>query len=53
MELILDTHALIWWTGLPERLSARASNLLADRKNHLILSVASVWEMQIKLQRGL
>lgn len=52
MELILDTHALIWWSLTPERLSARVSNILADRNNDLMLSVASVWEMQIKLQRG-
>ena len=52
MNLLLDTHTFIWWSLTPERLSQRVSSLLADPSNELILSVASVWEMQIKLQLG-
>lgn len=52
MKLLLDTHIFIWWTGIPERLSERVNNLLANKNNELILSVASVWEMQIKLNLG-
>jgi PIN domain nuclease of toxin-antitoxin system len=36
----------------PERLSPKAHALLADGDNDLLLSVASVWEMQIKVQAG-
>lgn len=52
MRLLLDTPALIWWTITPEKLSQRVLNVLDDRNNDLILSVASVWEMQIKIQLG-
>ncbi len=52
MKLLLDTHTFLWWTGDSERLSERVKSLLADPSNELILSVASVWEMQIKLQLG-
>ena len=52
MKLLLDTHTFIWWTGVPERLSERVANLLAQEDNDLLLSVASVWEMQIKIQSG-
>lgn len=52
MRLLLDTHASLWWTGAPERLSQRVSSLLADTNNELFLSLASVWEMQIKVQIG-
>ncbi|MCT7977380.1 type II toxin-antitoxin system VapC family toxin [Laspinema olomoucense] len=52
MNLLLDTHTFMWWSLTPERLSERVSSLLADPSNDLILSVASVWEMQIKLQLG-
>lgn len=52
MKMLLDTHALIWWTLTPEMLSERVSNLLADTNNELLLSLASVWEMQIKVQIG-
>lgn len=52
MRVLLDTHTFIWWTGVPEKLSTSASSLLAEPNTELILSVASVWEMQIKLQLG-
>jgi PIN domain nuclease of toxin-antitoxin system len=52
MKLLLDTHAFIWMFDEPEKLSPKASALLADGDNDLILSVASVWEMQIKMQAG-
>lgn len=52
MKLLLDTHAFIWWFNEPERLSSEVLTVLADQNNDLILSVASVWEMQIKIQAG-
>jgi PIN domain nuclease of toxin-antitoxin system len=52
MRLLLDTHAFIWMLDKPERLSPKAHALLADGSNELILSVVSVWEMQIKIQLG-
>jgi PIN domain nuclease of toxin-antitoxin system len=50
MKLLFDTHAFIWWDSEPSRLSRRVLALCEDRTNTLLLSVASVWEMQIKLQ---
>jgi len=52
VNILLDTHVLIWSTGNPERLSEKVVNLLADTSNTLIFSLASIWEMQIKLQLG-
>jgi PIN domain nuclease of toxin-antitoxin system len=52
MKLLLDTHSFIWWASGPEKLSERALLACQDRSNDLILSVASVWEMQIKLHLG-
>ncbi|MGH7599279.1 MAG: type II toxin-antitoxin system VapC family toxin [bacterium] len=52
MKLLLDSHAFIWWSSEPEKLSARARACCEDSSNILMLSVASVWEMQIKLQLG-
>lgn len=52
MRLLLDTHAFIWWLGEPEKLSPKALALLVDAGNDLLLSVASIWEMQIKIQLG-
>lgn len=52
MKLLLDTHAFIWWDSEPARLSPQVLALCQDRANTVLLSVASVWEMQIKLQLG-
>jgi PIN domain nuclease of toxin-antitoxin system len=52
MKLLLDTHIFIWWADDPEKLSAAALSALEDEANELLLSVASVWEMQIKIQLG-
>ncbi len=52
MKLLLDTHAFIWWDSEPARLSPQILALCRDRANTVLLSVASVWEMQIKLQLG-
>lgn len=52
MRLLLDTHVFIWWADQQESLSATALSALTDEANELVLSVASVWEMQIKVQLG-
>jgi len=52
MRLLLDTHVFIWWADDPEKLSPSALGALEDEANELLLSVASVWEMQIKIQLG-
>lgn len=52
MKLLLDTHTFIWWDSNPAKLSATALALCSDPGNELILSVASLWEMQIKRQLG-
>src|SRR6266851_4652329 len=52
MKLLLDTHIFIWWADDPEKLSPAALSALEDEANELLLSVASVWEMQIKIQLG-
>jgi PIN domain nuclease of toxin-antitoxin system len=52
MKVPLDTHAFIWWDSDPTKLSPQARAACQDRANLVLLSVASVWEMQIKLQLG-
>ncbi len=51
MKVLLDTHLLLWAAGQPERLSAAARARLEDRRNELLFSAASLWEITIK--RGL
>lgn len=52
MNLLLDTHTFIWWDSDAGRLSATAFALCSDPNNQLFVSVASLWEMQIKHQIG-
>src|SRR6266852_893870 len=52
MKLLLDTHIFICWADHPEKLSPAALSALEDEVNELLLSVASVWEMQNKIQLG-
>jgi PIN domain nuclease of toxin-antitoxin system len=51
VKLLLDTRLLLWAAGQPERLSTLATTLLADPRNELLFSAASLWEVAIK--RGL
>ena len=52
MKLLLDTHAFIWMLEAPEKLSERVIQAHNDSANTLYLSVASLWEIQIKLAIG-
>ena len=52
MRLLLDTQIFIWWADNPEKLSKPVLSALEDDSNDLLLSVASVWEMQIKIRLG-
>jgi PIN domain nuclease of toxin-antitoxin system len=52
MRLLLDTHAFIWWDSAPQQLSKDVLAWLRDPNNTIILSVVSLWEMQIKHQLG-
>jgi len=52
MKLLLDTHAFIWWDSEPDKLPPQVLTLCQDRANTFLFSVASAWEMQIKLQLG-
>jgi len=49
---LLDTHVFLWWAMQSSRLSPKAFALCQDATNILKLSVASVWEIQIKEQLG-
>ncbi len=52
MKLLLDTHTFIWWVSDPTKLSDIALGMCHDPMNTLSVSVASIWEIQIKNQIG-
>lgn len=48
MNLLLDTHILIWALVEDERLSEKARQLIMDPNNVIYYSTASIWEVSIK-----
>ena len=52
MRLLLDTHAFLWFIEGNLNLSARARQLIEDENNQRFLSIASLWEISIKVSIG-
>lgn len=52
MTLLLDTHVFLWLLDDPRRLPARALEAVREPDVTLLLSVASVWEISIKVGLG-
>ncbi len=52
MNLLLDTHAILWFVWDDERLSQKARQLIEDPSNIKHVSVASGWEIAIKCSLG-
>ena len=52
MKLLLDTHALIWFLENHPKLSEVAREVVEEPANQRWVSIASGWEMAIKLQLG-
>jgi PIN domain nuclease of toxin-antitoxin system len=50
VRILIDTHTFLWWNEAGPELSRRASALLADSRNTLLLSVVSAWEIVVKVQ---
>ncbi|WP_230842552.1 type II toxin-antitoxin system VapC family toxin [Gloeobacter morelensis] len=48
----MDTHAFLWFVGGDPRLSDRARMAIKDLANTRLLSVASAWELAIKVSFG-
>lgn len=52
MKLLLDTHTFIWWDSAPSQIPANTLSLMQQSSNQLLVSIASLWEIQIKTQLG-
>lgn len=48
MNLLLDTHLLLWSAFAVERIAPRTADRLMDPGNALWFSAASIWEVAIK-----
>jgi PIN domain nuclease of toxin-antitoxin system len=49
MELLLDTHALIWFFNGDKQLPEKSIELIKNIDIKCYVSIASIWEIAIKL----
>jgi PIN domain nuclease of toxin-antitoxin system len=52
MNYLLDTHTFLWILSEPEELPARVLSIVQDRSATLLISIATPWEMAIKVASG-
>lgn len=52
MRILLDTHALLWFYGGDESLSADLKELIRNPENECYVSITSLWEITIKVNLG-
>jgi PIN domain nuclease of toxin-antitoxin system len=52
MNILLDTHAFLWFVNDDPLLSAAAKRLIEDETSQPFLSAASLWEIAIKISVG-
>jgi len=52
MRLLLDTHVFLWFIEGSVRLSKSAKDHIEDQSHDLYLSIASLWEMAVKISLG-
>jgi PIN domain nuclease of toxin-antitoxin system len=52
MTILLDSHALLWLLFRPERLETTARDWIAANAATIMVSIASIWELEIKRASG-
>jgi PIN domain nuclease of toxin-antitoxin system len=52
MNLLIDTHVLIWWSKNSRRLGPRTQKLISSPQSSVWVSAASIWEISVKSSLG-
>ena len=52
MRLLLDTHALLWWSSGDDQFSDNARAAIVDEDNEKLISAATAWEISTKYRLG-
>jgi PIN domain nuclease of toxin-antitoxin system len=52
MRVLVDTHAILWWLVDDKRISKTAKRILEDSTHARLVSLASLWEIAIKMSAG-
>jgi PIN domain nuclease of toxin-antitoxin system len=51
-QILLDTHALIWWATGNKALSKKLKRLIEDEGTRVFVSAATAWEIATKVRLG-
>jgi PIN domain nuclease of toxin-antitoxin system len=52
MNIILDTHAFIWWNDDPRKLSKAGREAIENKENLIYISTVVIWEIVVKVMLG-
>ncbi len=52
MKILIDTHTLLWFVSGDTRMSLKSRNLIESRETESFISIASYWEISIKMSLG-
>lgn len=52
MRLLLDTHLILWWQGMRDKVPAVARDMIEASTEAVYVSRASLWELSIKVGLG-
>ncbi len=52
MRLLIDTRILIWFLEGSHSLSSSRQQIISQTRNDIFISIASLWEMAIKISLG-
>ena len=52
MKLLLDSHVFLWWLEDSALLSARMRSAIAEPRDSISVSAATIWELALKISIG-
>lgn len=52
MNLLLDSHVFLWWIDDSAKLTARMREAIANPRNTVLVSAATIWELGLKIAIG-
>jgi PIN domain nuclease of toxin-antitoxin system len=52
MNLLIDTHILLWWLDNAARLNHETREAIQEPANRVFVSAATIWEIAIKSASG-
>lgn len=52
MQYLIDTHVFLWFVENSPKLSNTTRNLIENKQNQILMSIASIWEISIKTSIG-